>query len=106
MKCPYCHEDILQENPKRCPYCGNPVLIPWEEFSKSRMEERENLEKPEQLEDATQKYEELKIGKVGTINMECPHCGASQSLTSKSNEVTCKSCGKNYAIPQNVLDLL
>jgi DNA-directed RNA polymerase subunit RPC12/RpoP len=119
----------LQANPNVCPYCGNPVLIPWEESSKSEMEEIENLEKAGRFEDAAQRYEELEmwdkagecrrkartnyvvsanlnIGKIGTISMECPHCGASQPLTSKSNEVTCKYCGKNYMIPKNVLDLL
>ena len=106
IKCPYCHEEILQTNPEKCPYCGNPILIPWEESPKPEMEETENLEKTEQLGDAPREYEDLEIGKVGAISMECPHCGASQILSSKSNEVTCKYCGKNYAIPKNLLDLL
>jgi DNA-directed RNA polymerase subunit RPC12/RpoP len=61
IKCPYCHEEILHDNPKVCPYCGNPVLIPWEESSESEMEEIENLEKAGRFEDAAQKYEELEM---------------------------------------------
>jgi ribosomal protein S27E len=48
----------------------------------------------------------VSIGKVGSISMECPHCSASQTIASKSNEVTCKYCGKNYIVPKKVLDLL
>lgn len=48
----------------------------------------------------------LDIGKVGSISMDCPYCSASQPIASKSNEVTCKYCGKNYVIPKKVLDLL
>ncbi|MCJ7559107.1 hypothetical protein MUO79_00625 [Candidatus Bathyarchaeota archaeon] len=48
----------------------------------------------------------LNLGRVGTISMECPHCGASQPLVSKSNEVTCSFCGKKYVIPKKVLELL
>jgi ribosomal protein S27E len=48
----------------------------------------------------------VNIGKIGTISMECPHCGASQPIASKSNEVTCKYCGKDCVIPKNALDLL
>jgi DNA-directed RNA polymerase subunit RPC12/RpoP len=129
MKCPYCHEEILHSKPKACPYCGNKILISEEESLRLEMKEIENLEKARRFEDAAQKYEELKMwdkagecrrkartshvvsanvnmGKVGTISMECPHCGASQPLTSKSNEVICKYCGKNYVIPKKVLELL
>ena len=48
----------------------------------------------------------VNIGKVGTTRMECLHCGASQPIATKSNEVTCKFCGKNHVIPKKVLDLL
>ena len=89
----------------------------------------EKLKRTGRYEDAALRYEELEmwdeagecrrmaktsyvisanvnIGKVSTIGMECPHCGASQPLSSKNNEVTCKYCGKNYVIPKKVLDLL
>ena len=48
----------------------------------------------------------LNIAKIGSISMECPHCGASQPITSKSNDVTCSYCRKNYVIPKKVLELL
>jgi uncharacterized Zn-finger protein len=47
----------------------------------------------------------VNIGKVGATSMDCPHCGASQPIATKSNEVTCKYCGKNYVFPKKVLDL-
>ena len=94
-----------------------------------RIADIDKLERAGRYEDAAKKYEELEmwdkagdcrrmaktnyvvsanlnIGKVGTISMDCPHCGASQPIASKSNEVTCKFCGKNYVIPKKVLDLL
>ena len=46
----------------------------------------------------------IHIGKDGTISINCPHCGASQPVESKSGEVTCKYCGKGYIIPRNILD--
>jgi uncharacterized Zn-finger protein len=132
MKCPVCRKEILHANPTTCPYCGNKIsagAISEEEGSEVEIEEIEKLERAGRYEDAAQKYEELEmwdkagdcrrkaktnyvvsanvsIGKIGTISMECPHCGASQPIVSKSNEVTCKYCGKNYVIPKNVLDLL
>jgi hypothetical protein len=48
----------------------------------------------------------LNIAKIGSISMECPHCGASQPISSKSNEVTCSYCNKMYVIPKKVLELL
>jgi hypothetical protein len=48
----------------------------------------------------------VNIAKVGSISMECPHCSASQPIASKSNEVTCSYCKKNYVIPKKVLELL
>ena len=113
------------------PYCfsKNVVSVSEEEFSKINIQEIEKLEKAGRYEDAAVKYESLEmwdkagecrrmaktnyvvsanvnIGKVGAISMECPHCGASQPLASKSSEVTCKYCGKNYVIPKKVLELL
>jgi len=95
----------------------------------AKIEEAENLERAGKYEAAAEKYDELKmwdkagdcrrmlktnyvvsanvnIGKAGTISMDCPHCGASQPIATKSNEVTCKFCGKNYVVPKKVLDLL
>lgn len=46
------------------------------------------------------------IGKEG-ISVDCPHCGASQPVKSKTtNEATCAYCGKIYIIPEKVLSLL
>lgn len=118
----------MHANPTLCPYCGKKILISEEEASKLEIEEIEKLEKAGQYEEAAQKYEELEmwdkvgelrrkaktnsavsasvdVGKVGTISMLCPYCGESQPIASKSNEVTCPRCGKNYTIPKNVLDL-
>jgi tetratricopeptide (TPR) repeat protein len=98
-------------------------------MKKAKIEEAKNLETAGRYEDAAKKYDELKmwdkagdcrrmlktnyvvsanldIAKVGTISMNCPHCGASQPIATKTNEVTCKFCGKNYVIPKKVLDLL
>ena len=95
----------------------------------AKIQEAENLERAGKYEAAAEKYDELKmwdkagdcrrmaktnyvvsanvnIGKTGTISMDCPHCGASQPIATKSNEVTCKFCGKNYVVPKKVLDLL
>ena len=47
------------------------------------------------------------VGKDGAINISCPHCGASQPITSKqTNEVTCAYCSKRYVIPEKILKLL
>jgi len=100
-----------------------------EEWTKQEIMEMEKLEKAGQYEEAARGYEELEMwekaeackrlakpdeddsananmGKVDTISMKCPYCGASQPIASKSNEVTCKGCGKDYVIPKKVLDLL
>jgi ribosomal protein S27E len=135
MKCPKCHEEILHPNPTLCPYCYTRLsfsgerAISNEEALKQEIEEIEKLKTAGRYEVAAQAYEGLEmwdkagecrrmaranyvvsanvnIGKVGTISMECPYCGASQPIASKSNEVTCKYCGKNYVIPKKVLDLL
>lgn len=121
MKCPNCHEEIMQTNPTLCPYCGSKILISEKDAADLEkaavLEEIEQLEKDGLYEDAALKYEELEmndkaedarknIGKVEMINMKCPHCGGSQPLSSKSSKVTCKHCGKSYGIPKNVLELL
>ena len=126
MKCPVCKEEILQSNTEICPYCGNRNLFSNEPVIQ---DEIEKLVRAGRYEDAALKYEELEmwdkagecrrnaktnyvvtanvsIGKVGSISIDCPYCGASQLIASKSNEVKCQYCGKNYIIPKKVLDLL
>jgi primosomal protein N' len=118
MRCADCREEILQKDPQKCPYCGSTNLISKKEDVQNILAEIEKLKKAGRYEEAALRYEELEMGdkaeecrninmgKVGTINMECPHCGASQPLSSKTNKVSCKHCGKKYIIPKKVLDLL
>ena len=56
--------------------------------------------------DKAKEIRNINMGKVSTIDMQCPHCGACQPLSSKNNEVKCKRCGKKYVIPKKVLELL
>jgi ribosomal protein S27AE len=129
MKCAKCREEILQKNPQKCPYCGNTTFLSEEENAQNIMAEIEKLQRAGRYEDAALKYEELEmwdkarecrrmakksnvttanvnIGKVSTISMACPHCGTSQPISKKTNNVICKNCGTNYIIPKKVLDLL
>lgn len=118
MRCANCKEEILQKDPERCPYCGSTELVSKEDETSSILAEIEELKKADKYEEAAIKYEELEMwdkareirelnmGKVLTIIMECPHCGVSQSLSSKSKQVTCQHCGKNYLIPKEALDLI
>ncbi|MHA2407529.1 MAG: hypothetical protein ACXACA_04090 [Candidatus Ranarchaeia archaeon] len=118
MKCADCREEILQKDPEKCPYCGSTNLIFKKDEAPIILAEIEKLMKAEKYEEAALKYEELEMwdkakeirnknmGKVSTINMECPHCSASQPLSSKNNKATCEHCGKKYVIPKKVLDLL
>ena len=118
MKCADCKEEILQKDPQKCPYCGSTNLISKEDEVPTILAEIEKLKKAEKYEEAALKYEELEMwdkaketrninmGKVSSINMECPYCGASQPLSSKNNMVKCKHCGKNYIIPKKVLEIL
>jgi len=118
MRCADCREEILQKDPKKCPYCKSTNLLTKEEYTPIIIAEIEELKKAGKYEEAALKYEELEMwdkatelrelnmGKVSTINLECPHCGVSQPLSSKSNEVTCKHCGKDYIVPKKVLELL
>jgi len=92
MKCADCHQDILQVKPEMCPYCRSKNLVSDEKFEGFTEESAQN--------------EIKKLGKVDSINMECPYCGTSQPLASKSNEVACCSCRKVYLIPKRVLELL
>jgi DNA-directed RNA polymerase subunit RPC12/RpoP len=129
MKCGKCHQDILQDNPESCPYCGSKTLLSDEDADKMEIREIEKLERTGKYEEAAARYEALEmwdkagdcrrrakpshvvqanlsVAKVGAISMVCPHCGGSQSIASKSGQVTCKRCGKAYAIPKKVFDLV
>ena len=118
MKCANCREEILQKDPPKCPYCGSTNLVSMKDAIPKISAEIEKLKKAGKYEEAALKYEELEMwdkakecrninmGKVSTINMECPHCSAVQPFSSKNNEVKCKHCGKKYVIPKKVLALL
>jgi len=118
MKCADCKEEIMQKDPQKCPYCGSTNLVSKEDEVPSILAKIKELKKAGKYEEAALKYEELEMwdkakeirelnmGKIDTINIACPHCGGYQPLSSKSNEVTCKHCGKNYLIPKKVLELL
>lgn len=91
-------------------------------------QDADNLMKAGRYEDAAKLYEQLemwseagecrrlarttyvvaadvKVGKDG-ISVKCPHCGSSERLESKVNEVICKHCGSKYFIPKKILDLI
>lgn len=118
MRCSDCHQDILQANPVVCPYCGCRKFeesLPDEKFEDPErlktLKEIKRLERTGRYKEAALKRKELetvsiKEGKIGSISMECPYCGASQPLVSKSNEVVCAHCKKSYVVPEKVLDLL
>ena len=118
MKCAECKEEIMQKNPEKCPYCGSTKFISKKDEVPTVLAEINELKKTGDYEEAALKYEELEMwdkakeirelnmGKIKSINMECPHCGAIQPLSSKSNDATCKHCGKNYIIPKKVLDIM
>jgi transposase-like protein len=129
MRCIDCREEILQKDPWKCPYCGSTNLVSKKDVVPNIVTEIEKLKTAGRYEEAALRYEELemldkagecrrmakashaisakvKTGKVITISMECPYCSASQPLSSKNKEVTCKYCGKKYAIPKKVLKLL
>lgn len=91
MICADCKQDIMQRDPELCPYCHSKNLISEEQFAE--LEKANPIKKKE-------------MGKIDSIVMECPYCGASQKLASKSNEVTCASCNKTYVISEKILDLL
>jgi ribosomal protein S27AE len=107
----------LQKNPEKCPYCGSTKLISPKDETPRILAEIEKLKKSGKYEEAALKCEELEMpdkakeirelntGKVKTINMECPHCGAAQPLLAKSSEVACERCGRNYIVPQKVFEL-
>ena len=118
MKCADCKEEIMQKNPQKCPYCGSTKFVSKQDELPRILAQIKELKKAGKYEEAALKYEELEMwdkakeirelnmAKISTINMKCPHCGASQAIATKSNDVKCKSCGKSYVIPKKVLDLL
>ena len=118
MKCADCGEEILQRNPQKCPYCGSTNLLSIKDIIPAVVAEIDKLKKAGKFEEAALKYEELEMydkakecrklnmGKATAVTMKCPHCGATQPLSSKNNSVKCKRCSKNYGIPKKVLELL
>jgi Zn finger protein HypA/HybF involved in hydrogenase expression len=129
MRCLNCKEEILASTCAVCPYCGSHRVASKEQYILTVLEGIQKMESAGRFEDAALAYEELEmwdkagesrrraktnytvtasvsIGKVATINLECPHCNASQPISSKSNQVTCQYCGKNYVIPKRILELL
>jgi hypothetical protein len=40
------------------------------------------------------------------ISIKCPHCASMTRVESKTNEATCRHCGKKYFIPKKILDLI
>jgi ribosomal protein S27AE len=128
MKCKDCGQDILQAHPQICPYCKSKNLIADEDASKE-IHEIEQLAKAGRYEDAALRYEKLDLwdkakecrmlakkkksgslsletGKVGTINVVCPHCGASKPVTAQADKETCSRCGTTYLIPSRVSELI
>ncbi len=121
MKCAKCGYDFIQRNPEMCPRCGGKDIVTDEQLV-------ERYLKSERFEDAALLYEELEmldkaeecrrkanpnyvppespLGKICSIDMECPHCKKVQAFTSKKNEVICIHCNKRYAIPKKVFELL
>jgi ribosomal protein S27E len=100
-----------------------------QEAVKKEIQSLQNFEKAGRYEEAAEGYEALQmwekagecrrmakttyvisssfqIGKDGGIRVACPHCGASQALEAKSNEVTCKFCGTRYIVPKKILDMI
>jgi Zn finger protein HypA/HybF involved in hydrogenase expression len=129
MRCLTCKESLLSNDVEVCPYCDSRNVVSDEKYAAYAIEEMKKLEKAGRYEDAAKGYEELdmldkagdcrrlartnyvvsaslNIGKIAAISLECPHCGASQPVTSKSNEIKCNYCNKNYIIPKKVLELL
>ena len=118
MRCANCREEILQKNPEKCPYCGSTNILSMKDIVPKVIAEVETLKKAGKFEEAASKYDELEMwdkaeecrnlnmGKISSVSMKCPHCGASQPLPSKTSSIRCKRCGKKYNIPKKVLDLL
>jgi hypothetical protein len=120
MKCGKCGYDFIQKNPAMCPSCGGKDIVTEEQLI-------ERYLNSERYEDAALLYEELEMldkaeecrkkanpnyvtpqspmGKVCSVNMECPHCKKVQPVSSRKNEAVCIYCNKRFAIPENVFEL-
>jgi ribosomal protein S27E len=120
MKCAKCGYDFIQRNPEMCPSCGGKEIVTDEQLIELYL-------KSERYEDAALLCEELElfdkaeqcrkkanpnyvtptspVGKINSINMECPHCQKIQQVISRKNEVICISCNKRFAIPEKAYDL-
>jgi len=59
MRCASCHQEILQNNPQICPYCGSTEIV--SNDIPCQLEEIEKLERAGRYEDAALKYEELEM---------------------------------------------
>jgi uncharacterized Zn-finger protein len=134
MKCLNCKTDILAKDAELCPYCGSYNIVPDDQVPPDApdseiLDKIDKLERAERFEDAALLYEELemwdkagetrrkartnyvisanlKIAGLNSISVNCPNCGASQPVESKSNEVICSYCKKKYIIPKKILELL
>ncbi len=121
MRCAKCGWDFIQRNPEMCPRCGGKEIVTEEQLIESYL-------KSERYEDAALLYEELElfdkaedcrkkanpnyvtpkspIGRICSIEMECPHCKNIQLIVSKKNAVIFTKCNKKYAIPEKVFEIL
>ncbi len=127
MKCADCGQEILQAHPELCPYCKSKNLISEEDTSKLAQEANQ-MAKGGRFEEAALSFEKLEMwkeakdcrlqarkkhkgltkpltGKIGSVSVICPHCGASQAVNLKSSEETCNRCGTTYLIPKEALGL-
>jgi DNA-directed RNA polymerase subunit RPC12/RpoP len=86
--CKKCRQEILQANPTKCPYCKSEEFVTEEE---SQMEAE---------------TAQLKPGKVASISLLCPYCGAKQSVSAKLDEIKCLKCGQKYVVPEKARALL
>lgn len=48
----------------------------------------------------------VNFDKNGSLAFFCPHCGANTKITQKSSIIRCEFCGKEYVIPNKLLDIL
>lgn len=46
------------------------------------------------------------FGSDGAIQIQCPHCHHSDKPKTKSSQITCVACGKQYVIPAKMLSML
>lgn len=46
------------------------------------------------------------FGSDGAIQIQCPHCHQSDKPKSKSSQMTCSACGKQYIVPAKILSMI